>query len=106
VSAAIFWDQLKKGNMNGAILARVEVAASMYLALRECQSVTQFVSVLHLVLRTEFKEAMSKTFFDGVLKYLELDDVTEQSSAQPEWLQLLKQAGDNWQLAIFNFCAD
>lgn len=104
------WQKVTKGDFTPEVLSRIEVAVAAYAALSECTSTKQFAGTLYLILRTEYREAITKTVFDAVLKYLAIapsDSVEAQSedTTTPSWLDSLRTAGENWQLALTNPCA-
>jgi hypothetical protein len=109
-AASYAWQKMSKGDFTPEILSRIEVAVAAYAALSECTSTKQFAGTLYLILRTEYREAITKSVFDGVLKYLALEpsdkiEAQAEDTTTPSWLDSLRTAGDNWQLALNNPCA-
>lgn len=95
-------------NLPDDVLSKIEGMTALFFALRECQTSSQFVSILVLYLKT----LSSRSLIETAMKSLQdifpnlldpqtgavLDGINE----QPEWLKVFKKAQHNWQLIVMN----
>lgn len=108
-ATSLMLSRLRNGDLNAALMARLEVAIAAYASLSECTTVKAFVGTLYLVLRTEYKGAITHGVFSAILEYLDLGESKEvdmqgEDELTPDWLTCLRTAGENWQLALTNPC--
>jgi hypothetical protein len=108
-ATSYIWNKVRSGDVTPEVLKRLEVVVAAYAALSECNSTKQFVATLFLILRTEFRDAITESVCNAILEYLSLSNgngITAQSEDTiPSWLESLRLAGENWQLALENPCA-
>jgi hypothetical protein len=96
-------------SVDGKLLGRVENLGAFFLAVKDCSTVSGFLAVLFLYLKTEYNKSVT----DSVARYVtellgaEYNPQTgefgvEKSKEKPKWLSLLKDLQKNWSLVVHN----
>lgn len=104
-------DQLKQHSgrlgkvISDEVLKEIEGLLAVFVALKDCTSVPQFLSIVFLYIRAHFEEAMTTTVCDYIQSLFNGDDATtdtvldEQSGTEiPKWLMLMRDMQQNWLL--------
>ena len=93
------------------LLKRLETAILSYVTLSQATSVSQFCAILLLILKTEYSESVALELFNKFKVITGLgsgpqgpgsDDDNPPSDDLPDWIKLMRTAGENWELAVKN----
>lgn len=99
----VMWKKFANGDFNAEIVDKVELLISSYFALVQAVSLPHFISILMLVIRNIVGQSLCTKVYEIAMELLELDkDTVEPHADTPGWLEVLKECGDNWQLAVTN----
>jgi hypothetical protein len=91
------------------LLSRVENLGALFIAARDCTTVSGFLATVFLYLKTEYNKSIANLAANYLSEYLdaEFDSQTGEFGIQaekekPQWLLLLKDLQENWSLVIRN----
>lgn len=91
------------------ILSRIEDLGALFLALKDCVTLTSFLSILFLYLKTHYSKSVANTVSEFISTQFEVeyDAQTGEFGVQvekdkPSWLRLLKEVQQNWTLVVRN----
>jgi len=102
LSSSVFMMSLNSylcNNVSEVMIDKLEGLVSLYFALSEVQSSTQFLAIVTLYAKTHCDKSVVKSITDLSKS---LFDMTPQSSARPEWLDLMSSALTDWKLVVNN----
>jgi hypothetical protein len=67
--------------------------------------VSQFLCILGLAIKSIFRETtLCDKIYNICTEFLNLEKIPQGGDLVPDWLTVLKKAGDNWHLAVNNPC--
>jgi len=113
-SAAIATAFTNLANINGIpiddkLLSRVENLGALFVAAKDCTTVSGFLATIFLYLKTEYNKSVANSVANYLSELLdaEFDSQTgefgvKSDKEKPNWLLLLKDLQENWSLVIRN----
>jgi hypothetical protein len=91
------------------LLSRVENLGALFVAAKDCTTVSGFLATIFLYLKTEYNKSVANFAADYLSELLdaEFDSQTgefgvKSDKEKPKWLLLLKDLQENWSLVIRN----
>jgi len=103
--------------IDDAILNRVENLGALFMAAKDCTTVSGFLSTLFLYLKTHYNKSVANTAAKYLSEFLDAEfdeqvgefsaesdkkDKNGKEKAKPNWLLLLKDLQENWSLVVRN----
>jgi len=91
------------------LLSRVENLGALFIALKDCVTVSAFLATIFLYLKTEYDKSVANLVANYLAELLEAEFDSQvgefgvkSDKEKPKWLLLLKDLQENWSLVIRN----
>lgn len=92
--------------LDGKLLNNIENLAALATALKDCETTSQFLSIMFLYLKTHYSKSIATTVAHFLAEETETSfssqagEFTASDNEKPDWLKLLRECQNNWSLVI------
>lgn len=95
--------------IDDSLLSKIENLGSFFMALKDCETTSQFLAISFLYFKTHYSKSVANTAAEYLSEALnatfdaQVGEFGVKSNAEkPKWLRLLKECQENWALVIRN----